>query len=65
MLSRVMSSSQRLMPAGPTPTAIAIKLRDSTPISSSSDPAVIAIMIEQLDLNSGANVLEKKTTGPQ
>lgn len=38
--------------------AIATKLRDSTPISSSSDPAVMAIMIEQLDLNSGANVLE-------
>lgn len=48
---------------GYTHGAIATKLRDSTPISSSSDPAVMAIMIEQLDLNSGANVLEKRTTG--
>lgn len=38
--------------------AIVTKVQDGTPISSSSDPAVMAIMIEQLNAASGARVLE-------
>jgi protein-L-isoaspartate(D-aspartate) O-methyltransferase len=38
--------------------AIVTKVRDGMPVSASSDPAVMAIMIEQLEVNSGANVLE-------
>lgn len=38
--------------------AIPTKTRDGIPISSSSDPAVMAIMMEQLALRPGASVLE-------
>lgn len=38
--------------------AIPTKLQDGTPISSSSQPAIMAIMLEQLDVQPGHRVLE-------
>ena len=38
--------------------AIPTKLADGIPISSSSQPAIMAIMLEQLDVQPGHNVLE-------
>src|SRR5690242_18669642 len=38
--------------------AIPTKLQDEIPISSSSQPTIMAIMLEQLDLKPGQRVLE-------
>lgn len=41
-----------------TSRAIATKIQNGVPVSSSSDPAVMATMIEQLDVQTGGSVLE-------